>query len=219
MAAKRTSLYAAYRADLAYQRMEDWRLEAIRLEDRADMARSKSVRTRLKREAERAYKNADRAAQDFVRWQEEAERLIAREEKRRRPRTKKEEPPPKRKVYEYILKVNYRPGRKRQERHHHVWWDVRFRKVDGSRATEREVAYAVRRLHLGDVPPGWEVVTIAWDRGTRPSNDAEPSRTGDLMEALGQLGATLDNRGGMRTARDGSFVGNNYTVGEEEIEE
>ena len=213
-----TSLYAAYRADLAYQRVVDWQAEAQRLEDHADTLRSKSARTRARNQAAKAARNADRAATEFLKWQAEAEKLIAKEEKRRK-RRKRVPPPAKR--YEYILKVSYETGRKRSDRAHHVWWDVRFRKLDGSRATEQEIAYAVRRIHMGEIPNGWEVTSIAWDRGRRPDNLTEPERVAtsqrDLLSAMGQLGATMDNRGGVRAQRGGGFVGNNFTVGEEEV--
>lgn len=220
-----TSLYAAYRAELAYQRLEFWRTEAQRSEDHADTLRSKSARSKWLKKADQESRNADRAAKEFMKWQAEAERLIGAEEKRVRRRRRRKPPisPPPPKRYEYILKVSYETGRKRSDRAHHVWWDVRFRKLDGSRATERELEYAVRRIHMGEIPRGWNVVSIAWDRGRRPSDSDEPSRSArshsELLQAMGQLGATMDSRGGMAWS-DGrnAYVGANYTVGEEEVE-
>lgn len=212
-----TSLYAAYRADLAYDRLTGWQREAQRLEDHADTLRSKAARTRALNQAEHARKNADRAAKEFLKWQGEAEKLIRKEEK---PKRKRRKVPPPVKRYVYILKVSYETGRKRQDRAHHVWWDVRFRKLDGSRATEQEIAYAVRRIHLGEIPTGWEVLAIEWDRGRRPDDTSTPSRStsdrAEMLRAMAALGATMDNRGGVRQTRSGDFVGNNYTVGEEE---
>lgn len=224
-----TSLYAAYRAELAHQRMEYWRDLSQRSEDHADTLRSKAARTRWLKQADKEARNANRAAQEFEKWQAEAERLIAEEEKRERRRERRRKkkgppvPPPVKKKYEYILKVSYETGRKRSDRAHHVWWDVRFRKLDGSRATERELEYAVRRIHMGEIPRGWDVVSIAWDRGRRSSDSDVPSRTAsthsELLQAMGQLGATMDGRGGMAwNDRRDAYIGANYTVGEEEVE-
>jgi hypothetical protein len=227
---KMTSLDAALREQLALDRLSHWNAVGQAWEDRADSRRSKSWRTRDLREAARAYALADRAANDAAKWAQVAADLIEKEERdeqRRERRRKKKIPPgpPKpAKRYEYILKVSYEAGRRKGDRakNHHVWWDVRFRKLDGSRATESELEYAVRRLHVGEVPRGWDVVSIAWDRGKRGSWADTPSReAGDeseLIAAMSALGATLDARGGM-TWHDhrNEYVGGNYTVGEEEV--
>ncbi len=246
MSARMTSLDAVLRIELAQQRWEHWTLEAQRAEDRADSRRSKAWRTRDLREAARADGLAARASADVEKWTEIAARLLEREERearRQRParktsakkkaakkgapkrkRVAKKVPPPKpAKRYEYILKVSYEAGRKRSDKAHHVWWDVRFRKADGSRATESELEYAVRRIHVGEIPRGWEVLSIAWDRGKRSSDYETPSREADseseLLAAMGQLGATLDSRGGMAWHdHRNEYVGANYTVGEEEVE-
>lgn len=298
---KGTSLYAAYRADLAYDRLEFWRVEAQRLEDRADTMRSKSARTKQLKLAQAASHNADRAAVDFQRWQHRAETLAAREEmearRRRRPvrgeepkkkqapkkkapvgklpvydardvrkgaelgyaKTLKEAervadkaapdgeelesvregrgpsnrrayiavyrriPKAKRKRFEYLLKVSYEAGRRgASARAHNVWWDVRFRKRDSSRATQAELEYAVRRIHLGEVPNGWDVLSIAWDRGNRSAGavpDREATTANELKNAMASLGATMDSRGGIAWEdHRGEYVGANYTIGEEELD-
>jgi hypothetical protein len=246
---KGTSLYAAYRADLAYDRLEYWRAEAQRFEDRADTRRSKSARTREMNLARTAERNADRAAIEYQKWQHRAETLAAREElearRRRRPirvppkkkappkkkvakKKKKPKkttviPPIKRKRFEYLLKVSYEAGRRgASARAHNVWWDVRFRKRDGSRATQAELEYAVRRLHLGEIPNGWDVLSIAWDRGNRSAGsvpDREASTGNELLNAMASLGATMDSRGGLAWEdHRGEYVGANYTIGEEELD-
>jgi hypothetical protein len=233
-----TSLYAGYRADLAYDRLIFWQREAERLEDHADTLRSKAARTRGLREAEKARKLADRAAIEFQQWQQRAETLAKREEEEARRRRRKKKPPkkkppkkrkkkeppkePPRRLYEYLLKVTYEPGRRQQARAHAVWWDVRFRKLDGGRATEAELSYAIRQMHMGNIPNGWEVLSIAWDRGRRGGRNAVPEReaTGgrEMMQALASLGATMDSRGGIAWSDTYSeYIGANYTVGEEEF--
>lgn len=231
-----TSLYAAYRADLAYDRAQFWMLEAQRLEDRADTLRSKSARSRTLREAAKAAKLADRAASEYQKWQTRAETLADREKeeaerRRRRKKPPKKKRPPKKKKppkeppqrrYEYLLKVTYKPGRRGEARAHAVWWDVRFRKTDGGRATEAELARVIRTLHMGDVPLGWEVLSIAWDRGTRGGRDDVPGREAaghrDMMQALASLGATMDSRGGIAWSDTAdAYIGGNFTVGEEEF--
>lgn len=176
----------------------------LELTDQFRYARTKAERERLRAAIDRARRDADRWLQEEAIRRAEEERRREEEERRR-----------KRIVYEYILKVSYkarpRKGRGRPK-HSHVWWDVRLRKVDGSRATEAEQEAAVRAIRRGEMLDGWEALAIGWDRAARESWSDEPSRwatsAGQLSGALASLSPTL-----------GRDKGVDWTIGEEPIDE
>lgn len=161
-------------------------------------------RTKSRRGRELLRQRIEQARADADRWMEEEARRREEEERKR-----------KRVVYEYVLKVSYksRPRRgKGRPKHSHVWWDVRLRKIDGSRATEREQEAAVRAIRRGEMLDGWQALGIAWDRGARESFDDEPSRwassASELRDALASLSPTL-----------GRDKGTDWIIGEEPIDE
>lgn len=193
---------ALHRVALADARSERHSLEGYRLQDRADTRRSKSWRSRDIQLARAAFSRADRAYRDRQAWQsiaDNARRQIDALERKQKKR--REEPKPRRgKVHEYILKVQYdsRKRGKRSRHHHAVWWDVRFRKRDGSPAGKRELQDLVRAIRRGEIPFEWERMSIAWDRGNREEQGgwtSEPLRTPrsekEADDALAGLSNTL----------------------------
>jgi hypothetical protein len=198
---------ALHRVALADARSERHSLEAYRLQDRADTRRSKAWRSRDMKLAQAAFARADRAYRDRQSWQgiaDNARRKIEALERTQRKR--REEPKPRRgKHHEYILKVQYdsRKKGKRNRKHHAVWWDVRFRKRDGSPASKRELQDLVRAVRRGELPFEWERMAIAWDRGDRSQLglwEAEPLRTArgekEADNALASLSSTLGRDAG-----------------------
>lgn len=139
----------------------------------------------------------------------------------------KEAPPkgrkPKKRVrreggYEYVLKVKYKPTKHTSEaRHHSVWWDVRLRKADGSKASAIELQGVVRHIKThGETPKGWDATGIRWDRGARPTWNQLPSRDAessgqDVGAVLASLSSTLMGDSRVESARG-------YEIGEEQME-
>jgi hypothetical protein len=169
---------ALHRVALADARQERHSIEMYRLQDRADTRKSKAWRSRDLALARQAAARADRAYRDRHKWQtiaDRAEREIDKLKKRKRP------PKPPKPCWEYILKVKYDGGKRqrgRARKHHSVWWDVRLRKRDCSRATKGELEVVVRAIRNGQpLPFIWERIDIAWDTGDRPGWDAIPGRS------------------------------------------
>jgi hypothetical protein len=171
--------HALHRAALADARYEGHSLEALRLEDRADTRRSKAWRSRDMVLARKAQARAERAYRDRHKWNAVADRAQNQIDKLKRQKERR--PKKKKPCWEYILKVKYDGGKRqrgRARKHHSVWWDIRLRKRDCSRATKAELEVVVRLIRNGQpLPFHWERIDIAWDTGDRPSWDAIPERS------------------------------------------
>lgn len=169
---------ALHRVALADARVDRHTVEVYRLQDRADTRKSKAWRSRDLALARRASARADRAYRDRHKWQQIADRAQREIDKLKR---RKEKPKKRKDCWEYILKVKYDGGKRqkgRQRKHHSVWWDVRLRKRDCSRATKVELEVVVRAIRNAQpLPFIWERLDISWDTGDRPGWDAIPERS------------------------------------------
>lgn len=237
---------AQRRLNLADARVEKWEFTQLVLADKLleyTGNTHKAHRSRWTRERDNALAFLHRAINDRDRWQDRVDEFTREINERKRRsaigrkkagKRKKEAPkkkPPKGKgAFQYVLKVDYsRPARPKKgagkPKDHAVWWDVRLQKVNGQQATARELRAAIGHIRAhGDVPVGWTVQEIRWDRGKRQSWDAEPSRStdirgGDLEQVLGSLSATLGRSQGDDFTISAIKGGIEYEVGEELVDD
>lgn len=240
--AERRAVSAADRLQRHSERLDALWQKIDRLEGAKEPS-EKGWLTRYRREYARIEKQERRALRDwerevqrtnaFTRELKQREREAAVERRKAKVKAKAAarvpEKPERRKpsrkrvpkrpsVYEYVLKVKYKPPQHRSEsRHHSVWWDVRLRKEDGTQAKPSELRAVVQHVKThGETPQGWEATSIRWDRGARhswnetPSRDAETSGQ-DVDMVLGALSHTLTTRNGEE--------GQGFEIGEERREE
>ncbi len=235
---------AQHRVELAKARIEKWEYAQLVLADKLleyTGNTHKPHRTRWTRERKVALGHLARAMSDLNRWQDRADEFsneinerkrraaVSRRKAGKQKKTPAKKPPKGRGAYQYVLKVDYsRPKRVKEKdkpKHHSVWWDVRLQKVNGAQATARELRQAIGHIRAhGEAPVGWKVQEIRWDRGARPSWDAEPSRSSDIRDddptvALGALSATIGRTQGEDYTVSALKGGVEYEVGEELVDD
>lgn len=176
---RESSEYAEYRAVRAAQRGDRWSAEAQRLYDRADTMRSKSWRTRVLREAERADRLARRARTEASNWQAEA---VVREAEELADRGGVGLPD----EYdddvadEFFLTLEYEADSGRGS---DVDIQLHVRRVDGAPMTAREAQHAfsvIRSQGAHEPPPGYEFAGIDWRRPHKASSRWTTGRNVDV---------------------------------------
>lgn len=195
-----SSAYAFHRLRLAGARQTRHLAEYTRLQDRMDTMRSKSWRTRVRREADRVARRLDRANADYSRWTVEYRRRQARE--RQEQEAKQREKPKQLPepvlpddagdyAAEWEIGLDYQASGGDGS---NVDINIRIQRMDGREFSMAEAQAALSTLRdninrgLSDPSPsGYQIASIDWrspDRSSRGWKHGDWDEVGGLLNPL-----------------------------------